>query len=420
VGGTTAGEGNVISGNGIGIRVGRENVIQGNLIGTDISGLVAVPNQTGLTCEPSLSFTAQVWGNVISGNTGVGIDGLRGSFIGNLIGTDATGRAALGNGIGVRGGGDVGPGNVISGNTGYGVIVTSSMNLRGNLIGIAADGVSALGNGAAGVRALASAFIGWPSADGPNAIAHNGGAGLEVVGATEVFILVNTIAQNAGLGIDLGADGPTLNDAGDGDEGANHLQNYPELLGAAPDGQGGLVVSYRVPSDALATAFPLQVDFYAADASGSGQVYLASDTYTLDDFLAGPQSVTVDPARILNGRVVAVAADASQNSSEFTATPLVTPTAPAPAEVALVVGPLAPNPAVDAAVLTVSLPAAERVGVGVYDALGRRVLEVLAALLERGTAHRIALDVGALPAGAYFVRVRGESFVRVLRLTVAR
>ena len=38
---------------------------------------------------------------------------------------------------------------------------------------------------------------------------------------------------NGGLSVDLGGDGPTANDPADTDEGANHLQNHPELTGAA-------------------------------------------------------------------------------------------------------------------------------------------------------------------------------------------
>ncbi len=39
----------------------------------------------------------------------------------------------------------------------------------------------------------------------------------------------NSIHSNGGLGIDLGADRVTLNDASDADTGPNLLQNFPEL-----------------------------------------------------------------------------------------------------------------------------------------------------------------------------------------------
>ena len=42
-------------------------------------------------------------------------------------------------------------------------------------------------------------------------------------------VLSNTMFLNAGLGIDLGPDGANTDDPGDGDGGANNLQNRPVL-----------------------------------------------------------------------------------------------------------------------------------------------------------------------------------------------
>ncbi|HEV8062133.1 MAG TPA: Ig-like domain repeat protein, partial [Gemmataceae bacterium] len=114
--------------------------------------------------------------NVISGNTGDGVDitgnVTTGNFVeGNYIGTDGTGTNALGNmgnGVNIQvgasnntiGGGAVGAGNVISGNVGAGVLVnglTTSGNLsdnfstnhdyaNGNVSGTGWDGVLNPGN----------------------------------------------------------------------------------------------------------------------------------------------------------------------------------------------------------------------------------------------------------------------------------
>jgi hypothetical protein len=68
-----------------------------------------------------------------------------------------------------------------------------------------------------------------------NTIAFNGGAGVPVAGdaiSTGNSILRNSIFSNALLGIDLGFDGKTPNDAGDGDLGENNLQNKPILTSA--------------------------------------------------------------------------------------------------------------------------------------------------------------------------------------------
>jgi hypothetical protein len=63
-----------------------------------------------------------------------------------------------------------------------------------------------------------------------NTISSNGGPGVGVLApAVGVAIQNNILASNAGLGIDLGVDGRTTNDALDADTGANFLQNYAVL-----------------------------------------------------------------------------------------------------------------------------------------------------------------------------------------------
>lgn len=79
-----------------------------------------------------------------------------------------------------------------------------------------------------------------------------------------------------------------------------------------------------------------------------------------------------------------------------------------------------PNPTRGATAVHVWLPKAAAVSVEVFDALGRRVLAVPAAELGPG-AHRVPLDVGILPQGAYVVRVdTGGAAPAVVRLTVLR
>ena len=268
---------NVISGNGgpqpfdigVGILVTGNPVpyprIQNNYIGTDPSGLVARPNlNKGIDVDgPAVVGGSQPGeGNLISGHTDPGggagiIVGLAagGSVIqGNTIGLNANG-AVLGNGysgITVRstfgamiGGTEPGARNVISGNGSYGISILkivgadpppAATGIHGNYIGTDATGTLARGNGQAGISVSGSLHqIGSPGG-GANVIAFNGAQGISVngnAGATRVAISHNSIKNNAGLGIDLGADGITPNDPGDIDAGVNNTQNFPVIVGAS-------------------------------------------------------------------------------------------------------------------------------------------------------------------------------------------
>ena len=127
-------------------------------------------------------------------------------------------------------------GNVISGNTsdGIGIIGEGADNNRviHNMIGTDATGEVALGNGESGVDIDGGDQnrIGDTIQHG-NTIAHNGHDGVTVRDGTGNSIRVNSIHSNALLGIDLGADGPTANDGNDGDSGPNQLQNGLDLDG---------------------------------------------------------------------------------------------------------------------------------------------------------------------------------------------
>src|SRR5215218_2130237 len=138
---------NVVSGNlfnGINI-AGSSNTVRGNYVGLDASGNFAVPNLRGVVVSSDTnviggSDTAR---NVISGNTMQGVAIARASVntvSENYIGTDATGVTAVPNGGAgvVIDGGDTGANtntigtNVISGNGGPGVLITTASGGAGN------------------------------------------------------------------------------------------------------------------------------------------------------------------------------------------------------------------------------------------------------------------------------------------------
>jgi titin len=107
IGGAEPGAGNVISGSydyGIWL-TGVGNVIQGNFIGTDVTGTKALPNATGLFLQQArtnlVGGLSAGEGNLISGNLDLGVkcgaDAEENLIAGNRIGTDVTGLLALGN-----------------------------------------------------------------------------------------------------------------------------------------------------------------------------------------------------------------------------------------------------------------------------------------------------------------------------------
>src|SRR5262249_34100117 len=125
----------------------------------------------------------------------------------------------------------------------------------------------------------------------------------------------NAMVGNFGKGIDLGANG---NDPGDADAGPNNLQNTPDLAEASLVGPNQLRVNFTVPTAADTAAYPLTVDFYLADPSGEGQVYLGLLIYTTPT-LPAQGVLTLNTPVSPGQRLVATATDALGNTSEFSA-----------------------------------------------------------------------------------------------------
>ena len=228
VGGLHPGERNIISGNAmVGVEILEKgvvgNTVAGNYIGTDISGLHSLGNGAwgvAIYDGPSgnvVGGTEAGEGNLISGNgTGVvisGPDANHNTVIGNLIGTDASGTVALGNSFGISlcgAGYNRVEGNVISGNTGPGVAVCEwgwpHSLIRGNLIGTDVSGTKHLGNGTGIEVGGWHVLIGGAMASERNVIAASQGAGVDVVSAgTEYnWIAGNIIGTDASGTIPLG------------------------------------------------------------------------------------------------------------------------------------------------------------------------------------------------------------------------
>ncbi|MDQ6651885.1 MAG: hypothetical protein M3Y84_03985, partial [Acidobacteriota bacterium] len=235
IGGTLPGARNVISGNaqeGIHSNSSSSQTIQGNYIGTDVTGTAAIPNgfhginlfTVGATPSANnlIGGSAVGAGNLISANQGAGISiGGTGSdsnvIQGNLIGTDASGNAPLGNtqgGISIGTAGNLiggtagGARNVISGNSGNGVTIFGSAStgnqVQGNFIGTDAAGGSALPNNSAVFISASGNTIGGAAG---NLIAFNRQDGVLVDTGGRNAIFSNSIFVNGGLGIRLSNNG---------------------------------------------------------------------------------------------------------------------------------------------------------------------------------------------------------------------
>src|SRR5262249_41236572 len=154
-----------------------------------------------------------------------------------------------------------------------------------------------------------------------NVIACNGGAGVAVVfhDSTGNRILGNSIDANGGLGIDLGNDGITRNDAGDADTGPNNLQNYPELATATSSMARLLTVitgSVRGPVGAH-----LRLEFFSsplADPSGFGEGRTFLGSRDVDTPPGGWRDFLFETSLVPAPNVVsATATDSGDNTSEF-------------------------------------------------------------------------------------------------------
>jgi titin len=247
VGGTTAGAGNVISGNGGGMNINGAGttgtVVAGNRIGTNPAGTASIPNRffgigiLGAATGTTIGGTTTAARNLISGNTGVsgvsiGGPGTSGNVVaGNFVGTTASGGAALPNGDGVTitngatgntvGGDRATARNLLSGNASSGVtlsgIGTNDNVVAGNDIGVDRAGTTAVPN-------IRGVFILFGSA-------HN-----TVGGSTAARR--NVISGNTFHGVDVELDGADANRIS-----GNYIGTTPSGATAVPNGFTGIQIA---------------------------------------------------------------------------------------------------------------------------------------------------------------------------------
>ena len=334
------------------------NYIYCNFIGTDVNGTTGMGNGTNqamywagvnIVVTPSLvgfAFDNTVDANLISANyaEGVGIsscppgDVWGNTVIQNYIGTDISGILDLGNvhdGVYIGEGAhdNVVDGNIISGNDFEGVCIvgyadlgihTYANTISNNIIGLTVT-LSPLGNTMDGVSIgqYGNVYQGGYAPNNiiaANTIAYNGGNGITVWehyansnNADGNQFTQNSIYSNILLGIDLGDDGVTVNDAGDLDSGANEEVNFPVILSANND-TSGTHVSGTVDIDTDPSQATVEIFKVLSDPSGYGEgiLYLGS---TVPDS-NGLWNTTVS-GLTPGDSVTATVIDRNLNTSEF-------------------------------------------------------------------------------------------------------
>lgn len=321
-----------------------QSVVSGCFLGVDATGAPG-GNVTGVFARGGsvVGGTTPADRNVISGNsfTGILVSNDGNKIEGNIVGADPTGTKRVGNagaGVTVRGATNTTiSGNEIVGNSQGGLVIDSGSTgniVAGNTIGTDAIGTRNLANGQFGIQVAGGGSnnrIGDPTIGG-NTIANNVGPGVEIVDSTSVQPVRNSILQNSmygnGLGgilfVEPGSSGRIPNDVTpgneDSDEGANRLQNFPEVTNCLLV-KGSLFLIATVPTALVNATYPLTVDVYLADSTGTqGLTWLGSGTYPAG-FAAQEVTVQIPTGLVRGGDVlIATATDADGNTSQFSDT----------------------------------------------------------------------------------------------------
>ena len=228
VGGTTTSARNIIAGSGSsGVDLSGVNcsgvTIQGNRIGTDGAGQNAGTNSAGILstqCDNvTIGGSNAGEGNLISANS-IGIGSSLGSVLtikGNIIGLNATGTAVVTTGFGSQAlgmqidrtdrvviGGTGSAGNVISGNQAGAILMITKQSIvnpivQGNRIGTSADGLAALGNGSIGIGVVGNGsniIIGGSNSGEGNLVSGNDGDGIDISDIQSGTIQGNIVGLN--------------------------------------------------------------------------------------------------------------------------------------------------------------------------------------------------------------------------------
>jgi hypothetical protein len=302
----------------------RQAMLNANAITDTDSVVFNIPGAGPHTIQPASALPIVADPLKLDGTTQPGFAGKP------LIELDGTNAGAGVNGIFITAGESLVQGLVINRfENGIGLAGGNQNTIQNNYIGTDANGIGLLPNNQYGLLIVDSSInqIGGGGPEASNLIAGNGASGIALFGASQsVSIRRNNIFANGGLGIDLGNNGVTANDAGDGDGGENELLNFPLIYSWVISGTDIIITGEARPASTI--------EFFRADSdpsgNGEGQIFIGSgiEGNLADDAISAPGlidptadqfSFTLTPISALTGTdlLTATATDVNGNTSEF-------------------------------------------------------------------------------------------------------
>lgn len=352
-GGPCTGDCNLLSGNrahGLVIDHANNNKVIGNFIGLNVQGTGALPNaDDGLLLANSanniIGGPTPAERNVISGNGNINVEvgetntpTVNNLFQRNYIGTNSAGNVAIGGPavgvvLGTNSSQTTMDSNVIAGNGGTGILIftgSSANRIVGNFIGVGADGNKSIPNKGIGIILSSNRNQVWD-----NIVANSPSDGIRVKTGTGNTLRRNSVYNSSKLAINIAVDGFTPNDAGDGDNGPNALQNFPTLTSAGI-ANGTLTVQGNLnsrPNTQYAIDLfqnPVCENTYNRGVAQT-RTYLGSVNVTTNG--SGDASFAVPIATGLNsGVVIGTATDSAGNTSEVSLCRAISNVIPKPAK----------------------------------------------------------------------------------------
>lgn len=413
------------------------NEFKGNLLGTNAAGTDTIPNDIGLLLGGGARYNL-IGGpntndrNIFSGNRYEGAeiaDNMTdyNTIQGNYFGTDITGMISLPNmvglGLATLPSHNTIDGNIISGNEQMGLILyeqADSNLVINNKIGVAADGTTQLGNGGTGIIIMQGASHNIIGQIGQgNIIAYNDSCGIVIADTATKYNTIsgNSIYENNLLGIEIFPPYINANDAGDLDNGANCLMNSPVITNASYILSLLIEGTIDTQNPAGVTIEIYDVDFPDTYGCGEGSQYLCSAT---PDNL-GNWSTTYF-AGYSGNTVTAIATDAQGNSSEFAQNSSVYVSIEKNQTNQTKNLIIYPNPVNEKFTLEYFIIDAGSVKISVYDITGKKKTEYIAGQKTIGknlTSFDVNKKMNNLNPGIYFVEVRSnEALIGRERLVV--